>query len=206
MISTNPWVWAGALLTISIFSYLWKENPLYRLAEHIFVGISVGYSICITWFLALEPQMWTPLVQEHKYYLIIPIIFAFLMLFRFSEKFGWISFWPLAFLIGFSGYAIPTGIEANLLVQLNSTVNVNFDGGWFAIFSQILLLLGTLACLFYFYFSIPHQGTAGKVAKFGSILLMLSFGASFGMTVMARISLLIGRVQYLLRDWLGLIS
>jgi hypothetical protein len=34
---------------------------------------------------------------------------------------------------------------------------------------------------------------------------MVTFGASFGYTVMARISLLTGRVQYLLRDWLGLI-
>jgi hypothetical protein len=33
---------------------------------------------------------------------------------------------------------------------------------------------------------------------------MVAFGAAFGYTVMARISLLIGRMQFLLGDWLHL--
>ena len=35
---------------------------------------------------------------------------------------------------------------------------------------------------------------------------MIAFGASFGYTVMARVSLLIGRIQFLLHDWLGVIQ
>jgi len=35
---------------------------------------------------------------------------------------------------------------------------------------------------------------------------MIGFGASFGMTVMARISLLIGRIQFLVNDVLGLLK
>jgi hypothetical protein len=34
---------------------------------------------------------------------------------------------------------------------------------------------------------------------------MIAFGASFGYTVMARVSLLIARVQFLLRDWLHIL-
>ncbi len=204
--STNPWIWAGALFTISIFTYLWKENPLYRLAEHIFVGISVGYLICITWFTVLKPKLIDPLFLEHKYFLIIPGIMMVLMLFRFSQKFGWISFWPLAFMIGFTGYTIPSVIDAKLLKQMQATINVPLDGSALSIFSSLVILLGTFACLIYFYFSVPHKGVVGKIAKFGSMILMISFGASFGMTVMARLSLLIGRVMYLLKDWLGVVS
>jgi hypothetical protein len=34
---------------------------------------------------------------------------------------------------------------------------------------------------------------------------MITFGASFGYTVMGRISLLVGRITFLLDDWLGII-
>ncbi len=203
--STDPWIWIGAILTIAIFTYLWKENPLYRLAEHIFIGISVGYLICLTWNEVLLPKLFEPLTKG-EYSVIIPAILAILMLFRFSSKLGWISFWPLAFLVGFSGYGIPTMIDTYLLTQVQATVNVPLGGGWFSILSSLIILVGTFACLLYFYFSIPHKGVIGHFTKFGSTLLMISFGASFGYTVMARISLLIGRVLYLLKDWLGVIT
>ena len=41
-ISPDPWVWIAALLTVAIFSFLIKENPFYRVAEHLFVGVSNG--------------------------------------------------------------------------------------------------------------------------------------------------------------------
>jgi hypothetical protein len=46
----------------------------------------------------------------------------------------------------------------------------------------------------------------GKFAGIGIWFIMVAFGASFGYTVMARISLLIGRMQFLLHDWLGIIN
>jgi len=204
--TTNPWIWVGAICTIAIFTYLWRENPLYRLAEHVLVGVSVGYSICIIWFNALYPRWWVPLVHDNKYVLIIPTFMAIFMLFRFSKKYGWISFWPLAFIIGFAGYAIPTTIDADMLIQVQATVNVPLSGNWFSVFSSLIIFIGTLACLIYFYFSFPHTGVVGKISKFGSMLLMISFGASFGYTVMARISLVLGRIMFLLRDWLGLVT
>ena len=42
--------------------------------------------------------------------------------------------------------------------------------------------------------------------RIGIVFLMVGFGASFGYTVMGRISLLVGRITFLFRDWLGLIS
>jgi hypothetical protein len=204
--TSDPWIWIGAIFTIMIFSYLWKENPFYRFAEHVFVGISIGYIINIGWWNILQPKLYVPLVQERQYILIIPLIMGILMLFRFSEKAGWISFWPLAFLVGFMGYGIPATIDANLLKQMQATINIPMTGDWFMIFSGALIFVGTLACLIYFYFSFAHTGAVGKISQFGILLLMVSFGASFGYTVMARISLLIGRVLFLLRDWLGLVT
>jgi hypothetical protein len=71
------------------------------------------------------------------------------------------------------------------------------EGGryWFGIFSNLLLLAGTLSTLLYFYFSLAHTGVVGKVSRFGVWILMIGFGASFGYTVQGRIALAIGRAQ-----------
>jgi LPXTG-motif cell wall-anchored protein len=69
-----------------------------------------------------------------------------------------------------------------------------------------LLVIGLLTTLTFFFFSKEHKGALGGTAKVGIYFLMVSFGASYGYTVMARISLLIGRVMFLLRDWLGIMQ
>jgi hypothetical protein len=62
--------------------------------------------------------------------------------------------------------------------------------------------VGTVA---YFYFSREHKGFLGVLSRIGILFIMVAFGASFGYTVMARISLLIGRVDFLFADWLHLV-
>ena len=77
---------------------------------------------------------------------------------------------------------------------------------WWATISQLILVIATLSGIVYFYFSKEHKGAFGGVAKLGIWTLMLTFGASFGYTVMSRMSLLIGRVYYLLGTWLGIVT
>jgi hypothetical protein len=72
--------------------------------------------------------------------------------------------------------------------------------------NNFLILLGVVSVLIYFFFSLEHKGVIGGVSKIGVWFLMIAFGASFGFTVMARMSLLIGRIQFLIRDWLGIIQ
>ena len=119
----------------------------------------------------------------------------------------WLSRIPLAFMVGFfAGVQIPQVLQADVLRQVESTVAVSFIGSWAEVAGQLVLVLGCLAGLVYFFFSRPHRGALGGVARVGQVVLMAGFGASFGYTVMARISLLIGRVLFLLRDWLGVVS
>jgi hypothetical protein len=68
-----------------------------------------------------------------------------------------------------------------------------------------VVVVGVITGLVYFFFSREHKGVFGGLAKTGVWFLMIAFGASFGYTVMARISLLIGRVYFLLHNWLQLI-
>jgi hypothetical protein len=69
-----------------------------------------------------------------------------------------------------------------------------------------VIFIGVFTGLIYFFFSKEHKGFFGAASRVGIWVLMITFGASFGYTVMGRVSLLVGRLTYLFRDWLGLIS
>jgi hypothetical protein len=205
-------VWLAAFLTLAIFSFLYADNPVYKLAEHIFVGVSAGYGVVITWHEAVIPLLIDPLFRpervdlvEPSYVVIIPGILGLMMFSRFFPKYDWLSRWPIAFVMGvYSGLAIPATVQAQLLPQLHATMLPIWPGVevplWTAV-SNFLLVVGVLCTLAYFYFSREHSGALGAASKVGIFFLMVAFGASFGNTVMARVSLLIGRVQFLYHDW-----
>jgi hypothetical protein len=211
--STFLWTTLGAFLTLSTFSFLYKDNPFYKIAEHLVVGVSAGYWVVILWYNGLVPNLFQMLSDGDWYYLwinssrpwyFIPAILGILMWTRFSRKYAWVSRWPLAIYIGMgTGVAIPLEMSNRVNKQLYATmVNINWESFWgdgfldtAAGYSQIIIFVGAIAGLFYFFFSKAHTGVFGAVAKFGIWMLMIGFGASFGYTVMARISLFINRIQ-----------
>ena len=103
----------------------------------------------------------------------------------------------------YTGYQIPTIFEGTLFPQLKDTIltPANFSdplqGVW-----AVLLLIGVVGTLTYFFFSREHKGLIGAGSRIGIAAIMISFGASFGYTVMARVSLLIGRCYFLINDWI----
>jgi hypothetical protein len=198
---------AGAL-TLMMYSFLYKDNFFYKLGEHLYVGISVGYLVNITWYNVVTPQFIVPFLLQKQYILIIPAILGLMMLARFVRQVSWLSRTPMAFFVGMGcGMAIPAVLNASILQQLHSTIiklwvqapmaTVGPTLWWWNTLSLWLVFLGVLSVLFYFYFSIEHKGVVGKLGNIGIWFVMISFGASFGYTVMARVSLLIGRVQFL---------
>jgi len=196
----------GAALTLMMYSFLYKDNVFYKFGEHLYVGVSVGYLVNIEWWNVLYPQFVVPFMYQRKFLLIIPTILGLMMLCRFIRQVAWLSRTPMAFVIGIgSGLAIPAVLNANILEQLHSTIirlwvtplDIDTFLWWWDTVSLWIVFLGVLSVLFYFYFSIEHKGVVGKLGNVGIWFIMISFGASFGYTVMARVSLLIGRVQFL---------
>ena len=49
-------IWVAAFLTFAIYSFLYADNPVYKLAEHLFVGVSAGYSIVIGFWDVVESR------------------------------------------------------------------------------------------------------------------------------------------------------
>jgi len=199
--SANIGIWVAAIFTLAIYSFLYKDNPIYKIAEHTLVGVSVGYYAALYWHTVIVPKLAIPLVQQGNLFLIVPGALGLAMFFRFVPKLSWLSRYPIAFVIGAgAGAAIPAVIQARILRQASATMTP------FTSINGVILMIGVLATLVYFLFSTKRKGIVGGGAKVGIWFMMIAFGATFGYTVMARLSLLIGRMQFLLRDWLGIIK
>ena len=190
----------AALLTLFIFSFLYKDNPFYRFAEHLLVGVSMGYAIPLVYINAFIPFVYRPIFLEGNFWLIIPSCIGILYIFRFTKNLSWLSRYPIAFGMGIVGMGVPMSMHSSVLVQMRNAMRP-VDS-----INSLLIFIGTVTILLYFYFSKPHKGLYGKITNVGIWFMMVGFGASFGYTVMARISLLIGRVQFLLGDFLGFIK
>jgi hypothetical protein len=195
--------WIAAGLTIAIFSFLYKDNPLYKFAEHLYVGVSAGFGVIYVWAFDLKPMLIDRFVSEHgveRWILLVPAILGIRMLSRWFGKMGYLSRLPISFTVGIgAGLGITASVQGFLLPQIQGTLlpltTVN----------NIILVIGVITTILYFYFSKEFKGAGSFVLRVAIVFIMVSFGASFGYTVMARISLLIGRVFFLLSDWLHLI-
>jgi len=220
---------------------LYKDNPFYRIAEHLFVGISAGYWTSIFFWTQIQPnlfgRLW-PLSEYstdafwykiynglgffsssvfpaggidkgHDMHLIylFPFALGVMMLLSLIPKINWFARWGIAYTVGMAAGLRAYGyLNSNVIGQIKGTVANFADPNlpfWSltspSVFNSIVILVGTITGLLYFYFSKEHKGALGKISKVGIYFLMISFGASFGFAVMGRISLLIGRFVDLIK-------
>ena len=208
-------IWIGAILTLGIFSFLYKDNPVYKVCEAIFVGVSAGYWGIVYYFDNIYKKFWLEAVVADDKNLMLygGAILGVLFLTRLYGKISWVARWSLAFIVGATaGLYMMNYFVSNAMNQVASTIMdliARGDAGdinWVQTFGTLVILVGVITGLTYFFFSKEHKGAFGGAAKVGVWFLMVTFGASFGYTVMSRMSLLIGRMDFLLGDWLGLIN
>ncbi len=221
-------LWIAAFFTLAIFSFLYRDNPFYRAAEAIVVGVSAGYWMVVGFWDVLVPNLFGKILPEviqatampglsgpeadRNLSYVIPLVLGIMLLWRLSPKGAWISRWPLAFIIGTTaGLRMIAFLHGDFLAQIRNSILplVVINQGAFdfsASLTNLIMLVGVLCCLTYFFFSFEHKGVVGGAAKVGIWILMITFGAAFGYTVMGRIALLAIRLEFLLDDWLWLID
>ena len=218
-------VWVAAFLTLCIFSFLYKDNPFYKFAEHLFVGVSAGYYIMLNFWTVLVPNLGEPLLAsfhgkgvvaaregmfnaslgDYRGWLLIPALLGVLLFTRLFGKIGWMSRWPLAVIIGvFAGLKTTGYAQGDLVAQIEGSLQPLWTGNPATTINAIIFTIGLLTSLLFFFYSREPRGAFGIVSRIGIGFLMVGFGAGYGYTVMSRVSLLIGRFQFLLGDWLGL--
>lgn len=202
-------IWLGALATLSLYSILYKENPVYRLAEHVFLGLAAGYGLYVAWGEILLPKWYTPLFKEGQWVWSLAVIAALMYFTVFSKRFSWMSRLIMTLMMG-----LKAGLEFRKWMgkypkQIGSSFKPLFQPDMHAPYLQMdsIIFVVTLVCvMLYFLFSFEQKNKAIRgSASAGRWLMMIAFGAMFGSTVMARLSLFIGRLWLLFHDWIPLI-
>jgi hypothetical protein len=196
---TLLWQGGAVFLTLAVFSFLYADNPFYKFAERLWVGVTTGYWTMLLYHQGFRDKVIVPIFYEQKWYYLIPVLLGLLMWFRLSPRLGWVSRYALGFYVGIStGIFIPLAFKTAIFLQVEGTIRP-VSGFWPTV-NFALAILGVICGLAYFYFSRPHTGVLGVLSRTGIYTLMIGFGAGFGLTVMGRVALLVQRVIFM-RDY-----
>jgi hypothetical protein len=212
---------------LAIFSFLVRENAFYRAFEHVFIGLAAAVLPVLTIRDFLWPKIFEPMLGLNRVvypdgtvsepyqplYLLylIPMAFGSLYYFLYSKRNAWLARLVIGFSLGLSGALALRGFFAEAVPQVVGSfkplvVYTNGEFSGFESFNNILFVVTLLLVFNYFFFTFGKEGSIqGKIAPLGRPLLMVCFGAFFGSTVMARLSLLVERVQFIARDWFSAI-
>lgn len=111
--------WLGIFLTFCILSFLYKDNPFYKFAEHLFVGVSIGYLISQQYYNVVKPKVFTELGAGHLLALVPLVLFGAMIVKAMSRRFSWVGRYPLAFIVAlFAGLQINAVAQAELGAQI----------------------------------------------------------------------------------------
>jgi hypothetical protein len=208
------------LFTLLIFSYVLGDNPLFRIAVYIFIGVSAGYIAVVAWWQVVMPRLVYPLMSAissgtllQVVLILVPLLGA-LMLLVFPHVTG-LGRIPMAFLVGVgAAVTIAGAVIGTLIPQIQGTINAFNLGaaraqniGFFEAMSNgVIILAGTVLTLSYFHFS-ARQKADGSVHRLGVIEAMawggrvfigIALGAVFAGVYAAALTALIERISSLI--------
>jgi len=207
-------VWVAAILTLMVYSHLLKDNPLSRLAEYLFVGVAAGYALVLACHNVLWPKLIQPLLTdpEANYVLFIPATLSLLLLLRPIGPLRVLASLPLAVVIGVGAALAVAGAAAGSLLPQAAATMLSLDAAQpvQTLVNNLLIVVCVLSTILYFFFTAKEKSVAGRLLRVPSFIgkwtLILTFGILFAATITSRLALLVGRLQFLFGDWLGLIK
>ncbi len=195
----------AVILTLMVYSYLIGDNPLYRLAQHIFVGVSVGYITLVVIYNVIVPFVGRAL--EDRPWLdralpVLALLLGVLLWFKVARPRNIFSNAVLAIIVT-TAAALGLGgtLVGTLLPQMQATM-LPLNGDLYTIVGNIVIIVGVIASLGYFYFTARVDGTrtitASYVATAGRWFMMVAFGTLFGFAVTSFFALLADRIKFLI--------
>ncbi len=201
------------LLTLMVLSYLIGDNPVFRVAVYIFIGVAAGYAAAVAWHQVIYPRLVIPLLAgslAERVLAVVPLVLAILLLFKLSPRTARLGNPSMAFLVGV-GAAIAVGgaITGTLFPQVQASMsrfNLSTAGQfWLEKISEgIVMLIGTITTLVYFHYGAkataagPRRGKlTGILGWVGQAFIAITFGVLFAGVLMAAVAALIERLNFL---------
>jgi len=198
----------AVILTFMVLSRIIGDNPLFRVAQYLFVGVSLGLAFVIAYHQVLRPAFGALIADNPGAFTLygVPLLLGILLLPRITrrQEWSWLANIPLALIFGV-GAALAAGgaIAGTLAPQILDTARP-LDGDPGQIAGVIVLALGTVVTLGAFYYTIPRESRAGRLVAIsvlvGHWLLMLAFGFFFASALQTYLSALTERLSFLM-DW-----
>jgi hypothetical protein len=198
-----------ALLTLGVFSILFRENPVFRAIEHLAIGLAAGYAVVVSLRSGLVPRVvraFSDVGLLNVVLLALPLAAGIGIILGSMGRRNRLGRVGVAGALAISaGFALPAVVQSLVLEQMRATM-VPIGLATVAGFNASVLAFCVLSTMAYFSFTREPTGVRALLAILGLYTLMISFGATFGYMVMTRFNLLIGRFLFLLRDWLHLVQ
>ena len=200
----------GAVLTLLIFSYLLGDNPLYRLALHLFIGALVGYSLGIV---LRDILLGTVLAQllTNPLAVVFPLVLGILLLFKGFPRQAYVGNFSVAYLVGVgTAVALSGALVGTLVPQIGATGRAlspaSLQSSRTGLLDGLLIIVGTTCTLLGFAFTAQRERGVGGVwarvtklaARVGRVFTIFAFGVAFAGALTASLSIFIGRIQYLI--------
>lgn len=191
-------LWTGWVLMLIIYSYpLYKENPVYRFAEHMFIAIFLAINV-VTNFNNVMKIAVTPMIGG-DFLMIVPIILGLAIYTMLIPQYRWVSRYPIALLVGSGfGLGIRGTIGPNIQDAIISTITAPTNGGAMAWINFLYIAVGLVCSTLYFLLTMEHTGPLKAPTRIGRLFIMIALGAYFGNTVLFRFTMLTGRAKFFL--------
>jgi hypothetical protein len=218
-------IWAGALCTLGIYSLLYRENPVYRFFEYLFLGVGAAYGATRIFQDNLITEWWRPL-KDGQWWWMIPFLFGLMYFGIYTKKFAWMPRMLIGTLMGLAAGQQIQIVAVTYFPQITDSFRPLWPSSVTAYqkatdaaivatgaaarteaLNNIVFFITLIAVMSYFFFSFEHRAKPVQYsAKLGRWLLMISFGTMFGSTITARVALAVSRIVYVLGDWMGLVK
>ncbi len=204
----------AAILTIMVLSRIFGDNPFFRFAQYLFVGVSLGLAFVVAYNQVLRPATTSLLTNQPDAWLRygVPAILGVLLLPRLTtqQQLSWLANIPLALIFGVgAALAIGGAVAGTILPQLVDTARP-LQGDVAQIVGAVVLALGTIITLAMFTYTSRQEGQRGRLvaasAAIGHWLLMIAFGFFFASAVQTYMTALTERVEFVLLWVRGLIG
>lgn len=204
------WSLISLILTIMVLSYLIKDNPLFKVATYLFVGVTAGYFAVILIYQVLLPKLINPIFSGNSQELIfvgVAFLLCLMLLFKFSTRFNRLGSIPMAIIVGVGTATIISGaILGTFLPQISSTANYFQLTNQGNILLGLYILIGTIVTLLYFQFTIiPGIKITNNDSKifpifrnFGKVFIGITLGSIFAGVILSALIALIERISFLI--------
>lgn len=199
----------GFVLTLMIFSYLIGDNPMFRIAVYLFIGVASGYAAVVVWHSVLIPKLFDQLAgtPTQLALTVVPLILSVSLLAKLSPRISWLGNFAMAVLVGVgAGTAVGGALVGTLIPQVEAAMDAVNSSSIFGVIEGVVMLIGTVLTLAYFQFGakraadgeVKRNAIFEMLAWLGRIFIAVTFGVLFAGVYMAALTAMIERLSSLI--------